>query len=284
LEVPAMNVSAALNFFSRRNLVSGVAGLILMVATILPAIPTAAIAGDPYDSPDDAAAYQAYTAQYGRPMPPPPQYFERPDYAPRGQLEAQLNYAEAQYDRARQAGDRAAAKHWKKDIKHLRRELYGEGRAEGPGYGAPAYMPPQGPSYGPPASAYAPPTREYAPPGPAYAQPYPSMMPPYGYAGAPPAPYPPAGYPPSGYPNGAGASIYGAPGATGSMGGLSSLLGPLLGTGAAPPAAPYPPAGYPQAGYPGAAAGSPYGVPATTGSMGGLSSLLGPLLGGRSTP
>ena len=66
------------------------------------------------------------------------------------------------------------------------------------------------------------------------------------------------------------------------MGGLSSLLGPLFGGGAAPSAAPY--AGYPQAGYPNAAAGSAYGAPGATGSMGGLGSLLGPLFGGRSTP
>lgn len=221
-----MKVSSARKLFLRRIIFSGVAGLILIAAPtlmaipILVGIPTLAIAGEPYYPPDDAAAYQAYVAQYGRPMPAPPQYFWRPDYAQRSRLEEQLNYAEAQYSQARQAGNRAAAKHWKKDIKHLRRELSGAGRAEGPGYGAPAYMAPGGPSY--------------APPGPAYAQPYPSTMPSYGYASAPPLPYPSAGYPPSGYPNGVGASPYGAPGATGSMGGLSSLLGPLLGGGAIP--------------------------------------------------
>jgi hypothetical protein len=54
------------------------------------------------------------------------------------------------------------------------------------------------------------------------------------------------------------------------MGGLSSLLGPLMGGGAAPSAAPYP--GYPQS--PNGAGGSPFGA------SGGIGSLLGPLLGG----
>jgi hypothetical protein len=259
-----MNVSSALKFFSRRSLVSGVVGLILTAAPFLMAT---AAAGDPYEPPNDVAAYQSYTAgtaQSGQPMPSP---------AERNRLEARLNYAEAQYARAREVGDRGAAKHWKRNIKHLTRELSAADRAEGSGYGAPAYLPFQGPYN---ASA-----------GPAYPQPYPPTMPPYGYPGAPAALYPSAGYPPSGYPaypNGAGAFSYGTPGATGSTGGLSSLLGPLLGGGSALSAAPYPSAGYPQAGYPGAAAGSPYGAPAATGSMGGLSSLLGPLLGGGSIP
>jgi hypothetical protein len=272
LEVPHMSVSSARKSFSRR-IFSGVAGLILVASPIM----VTAAAADPYNSPDDVAAYQAYTAQhYAQPMPPPGQYTAPPNYAQRNQLEAQLNYAEAQYNRAQQSGDWGAAKHWKKQIRHLRRELSGEGGlgyGYGSGYGAPGYMPPQEP-YDPPASAYVPPsgygppTQQYPPPGPAYAQ-----------------PYPPTGYPPTGYPNGAAASPYGAPsvsGQTGSMGGLSSLLGPLFGGGAASSAAPY--AGYPQAGYPNAAAGSAYGAPGATGSMGGLGSLLGPLFGGRSTP
>jgi hypothetical protein len=273
-----MNVSSAPKAVSRRIL-SGVAGLILIAAPIM----VTAAAADPYNTPDDVAAYQAYSgqnAQYGQPMPPPGQYSAPPSYAQRSQLEAQLNYAEAQYNRAQQSGDWGAAKHWKKQIKHLRRELSGQGRPGGPGYGsgygAPTYVPPQGPSYAPPSSAYAPPMQEYPPPGQAYAPPY------------PPAGYPPSGYPPAGYPNGGSAYPYGAPGApgqTGSTGGLSSLLGPLFGGAGAPSAAP--PAGYPQAGYPNAAAGSPYGAPGApgaTGAMGGLGSLLGPLLGGRSTP
>ena len=260
-----MNVCSAGKAVSRRIL-SGVAGLILIAA---PSLMVRAAAADPYNAPDDVAAYQAYTGQgqYGQPLPPPGQYPPL-SYGQRNQLEAQLDYAEAQYSRAQQAGDWGAAKHWKKQIKHLRRELFGGGRQEGPGYGsgygAPAY------SYAP-GSAYAPPMQGYPPssPGQAYGQ-----------------PYPPVGYPPTGYPNAGPAYQYGAsgaPGQAGSTGGLSSLLGPLLGGGGAPSGAP----GYPQAGYPNAATGSPYGAPGSSGqmgAMGGLGSLLGPLLGGRTTP
>jgi hypothetical protein len=262
-----MNVSSVRKVFSRRML-SGVAGLILITGPLM----VTAAAADPYNTPNDVAAYQAYTGQgqYGQPMPPSGPYPAPLNYAQRNQLEAQLNYAEAQYNQAQQAGDRGAAKHWKKQIKHLRRELSGgghqEGSSYGSGYGTRDYMPPQGP-YGPPPSAYGP---QYPPPGAAYAQ-----------------PYPPAGYPPTGYPNGGSPYPYGAPGApgqTGSMGGLGSLLGPLLGGGGAPSAGSYPPGGYPQAGYPNAAAGSPYAAPGATGQMGGLGSLLGPLLGGRTAP
>ena len=234
-----------------------------------------AAAADPYNTPDDVAAYQAYTrqgqcSQYGQLIPPSGQY-PALNYAKRNQLEAQLNHAEAQYNRAQQTGDWGAAKHWKKQIKHLRRELSAGGHQEGPsygsGYGAPGYMPPEGPSCALPGSAYAPPMQGYPPLGQGQA---------YGQ------PYPPVGYPPpTGYPN----AGYGAPGAPGSMGGLSSLLGPLFGGGGASSGAPY--AGYPQAGYPNAAAGSPYGAPGSSGqmgSMGGLGSLLGPSLGGRTTP
>jgi hypothetical protein len=255
-----MNVSAVGKSFPRRIL-CGLAGLIL-IAT--PLMTTVAVA-DPYNAPDDVAAYQAYTGrgQYGQPMLPSGQY-PGLSYAQRDQLEARLNYAEAQYNLAQQAGDRGAAKHWKKQIKHLTRELAVRGHQEGPGYGfgygAPGYMPPQGP-YGPPALAYGPP---YPSPGNAYVQ-----------------PYPPVGFPPTGYPNAGSAYQYGAPGAPGqggSMGGLISLIGPLLGGGGAPSTAPY--AGYPPTGYQNPAAGSPYGAPAASGQMGGLGSLLGPLLGG----
>jgi hypothetical protein len=258
-----MNVSSRRAF--SRLILSGVAGLILIGAPLM----VTAAAAEPYDTHDDVAAYQAYTGQgpYAQPMPPSAQYPAPLGYAQRNQLEQRLNYAEAQYNRAQQAGDWGSAKHWKKQIRHLRRELSGGSHEEGPsygsgyGYGAP-YMQPQGP-YGPPASAYGP---QYPPP--AYGQ-----------------PYPPTGYSPAGYPNAGSVYPYGAPGQTGSMGGLSSLLGPLLGGGGAPSAAPY--AGYPQAGYPNAAAGSPYGAPGALGqtsSMGGLGSLLGPLLGGRTAP
>jgi hypothetical protein len=288
-----MNVSSARKFLSRRNLLSSLAGLVLM------AIPMSAVAGG---TPDDIAAYQSaqygaaqYGQPYGQPMPPPPQY-QYPgssgSYARHNQLVAQLNYAEAQYNQARQSGNWQAAKYWRKDIKHLQRELSGGGHAEGSGFGASGCLPSQQRSYAPPASAYARPTQEYgSPSGPAYAQPYPpttppygyattppygyATTPPYGYAGAPPAPYPPTGYPSAGYPNTAAASPYGAAGASGSMGGLSSLLGPLLGTGSAPSAA----------GYPNSAAGSSNGTPAATGSMGDIvNSLMGSMRGSGSMP
>ena len=134
-----MNVSSVRKAFSRRIL-SGVAGLILITGPLM----VTAAAADPYNTPNDVAAYQAYTGQgqYGQPMPPSGPYPAPLNYAQRNQLEAQLNYAEAQYNRAQQAGDRGAAKHWKKQIKHLRRELSGGGHQEGPGYGTRDYMPP----------------------------------------------------------------------------------------------------------------------------------------------
>jgi hypothetical protein len=239
-----------------------------MAAAVLIAMPLSAGAGEVYDPANDVAAYQAYTRPaYGQPRPPQIGYFGSPGYVRRDELLARLNYAEAQYDGARQAGDRVAAKHWKRDIKHLRREIAAAERVRGSGYGAPGYViPPQRPSYLPPAPGFRPPV--YASPMTAYSQPYPSSMPPYGYAGAPPAPYP------SGYAN-APASPYGAPATMGTTGGLGTLLGPLLGGGPVASGAQYP-----QAVYPGAAAGAT----ATTGSMGGLGSLLGPLLGRSFTP
>ena len=83
--------------------------------------------------------------------------------------EARLHYAESQGRvQARRAGDERAAKHWKKQIKHLSRELSGGGNPHGSAHGASAFMPPGGPSFGPPPSAYAPPMPANAPPG--YAQ------------------------------------------------------------------------------------------------------------------
>ena len=123
-----MNVSFARRIFSRRIL-SVSAGLILIAAPIL----ATAAAADPYHDPDDVAAYQAYTAQYGQPMPPPGRYPAPPNFADRNQLEARLNYAESQYAQARRAGDERAAKHWKKQIKHLSRELSGGGYPHGSG-------------------------------------------------------------------------------------------------------------------------------------------------------
>jgi hypothetical protein len=58
LEVPNMSVSSARKAFSRRIL-SGVAGLILIAAPLM----VTAAAADPYNTPDDVAAYQAYTRQ-----------------------------------------------------------------------------------------------------------------------------------------------------------------------------------------------------------------------------
>ena len=189
-----------------------------------------AAAADPYNSPDDVAAYQAYTGQgqYGQPMPPPGQY-PAPNYAQRNQLEAQLNYAEAQYNRAQQAGDWAAAKHWKKQIKHLRRELSAavarKAQAMAPVTERQVTCRLRSRPMRRQASAYAPPMQEYPPSGCRRTR----------------QPYPPVGYPPTGYPNAGPAYQYGAPGApgqAGSTGGLSSLLGPLFGGGGAPSAAP----------------------------------------------
>jgi hypothetical protein len=286
-----MNVSSDRKLFSPRKLLSGVAGLILMAAPLLTAMPTAAAAGEPYGPPDDVAAYQAYAQQYAQPPHiarpvPPSEYPGQPNYVRRNQMESQLDYAQAQYNRARQAGDRAAARHWKKEIKHLKRELSERRRREGSGYGT-TYPPPRQPYYGPPPSAYAPQSPEYPVPRSAYAQPYPPNMPPSGYAypGAAPMPYGPSGYSPSaGYPNTAvAASPYGAPGATGPTGGLGTLLGPLLGTGAMPSAQQ---AGYPQAGYPATAAPAPpYGAPAASSPMGNvINSLIASMRGSGSGP
>jgi hypothetical protein len=255
-----------------RQILSGVVGLVM----IAPFVVATAASADPYGTPDDVAAYQAYTgqAQYGQPMLLPSQYPSL-SYAQRNQLEGQLNYAEVQYRRAQQVGDWNAAKHWKRQIKHIRRELSGgvHHKDFGSGYGQPGYATQQGPPYAPPGSAYAPSMQGYPPleEGQAYGQPYPpNACPPTG---------PNAGYGAPGFPGQTGVL-----GQTGSTGGLSSLLGPLLGGGGAPSA---PLGGYPQPGYPNTAAGSPYGAPgssAQTGSMGALGSLLGPLLGGRTTP
>jgi hypothetical protein len=202
----AMNVYFVRKALSRREILLRGAALVLIVMPILMTRATLAVAREPTDQPNDVAAYQsctgqAYPVQYGQPMPPPPPYPGTLDYAQRNRLQSQLNYAEAQYHRARAVGDREAARHWKKDIKHLRRELYGARHAEGTGYGSHACLNYREPSYVPPASAYAPPpqeygTPEYGAPGHGYVQPYPAM-PPYGYNGATQGPYPPAGYAPS---------------------------------------------------------------------------------------
>lgn len=234
-----MSVSCVRKFLSRRMLLSGLAGLILIGA------PMGAAAGEPYYAPYGPPTYQTLPAQYGAPAAPPyygapaapPPYYpgSRNSMVRRNQLRAQLHYAEAQYQRARESGDRGAAGHWAKEIKHLRHGLSKLDRhAERNSYGMPAEMaPPPAPVYPPPASAYAQPMPEYAPPLPAYAPPYPPTMPPSGYTGAPPA-YPPVPYPPAAYPNAPATSPYGT-GATGSMGSMvNSLLGPVLGSGPVP--------------------------------------------------
>lgn len=267
-----MSICAARKRPAHRRIFSGLAGLVLMTLPVLMARPMPA-AADPYNSPNDVAAYQS--AQYGQPMPPPPQYYGPPgSYAHRNQLLSQLNYAESQYNRARQSGNREAAKYWRKDIKHLKRELSAQGHAENPGYGVPTYMAPPQSAYAQPMQAYGPPMQQYgSPSGPAYAEPYPPTTP-YGYGGNPApyasAPYPATQYPSAAYPNTAAASPYGTPGASGSTGGLGSLLGPLFGAGSAPSAA----------GYTNAGAASPNGAPASTGSMGDIvNSLMGSMRG-----
>jgi len=239
-----------------RRILSALAALVLVAAPLMAGVASA--------DPDDIAAYQAYTSQRGYPPSAP---YAAPSLGPaqRNELQARLNYAEAQYEQARQAGNQGAAKHWRKQIKHLSRELYGERPAEGQGYGPPAMMAPGGAPYGPPPAFYGPPAQAY--PAPGYAQqPYP---PPAGYPAAGYAPgYPSAGYPSTGYP--ATGYPYGGAAPGGSMGGLGSLLGPLMGGGAAPSSAPYP--GYAQS--PNGANVSPFGA------SGGIGSLLGPLLGG----
>src|SRR5215469_11502181 len=194
--VEMMNFSGSCS----RRILSALAGLILVAAPMMVAVAAA-------DS-DDIAAYQSYGSSHGYP-PSAPYAAPSMSFAQRNELQARLNYAAAQYEQARRAGDRAAAKHWRKQVKHLSRELYGERHAQGQGYGQ--------------------------------------------------EPFPPTGYPAGGYP----APAYPAPGypvaapaASESMGGLGSLLGPLLGGGAAPSAAPY--AGYPQS--PNGAAGIPGGT------------------------
>ncbi len=224
-----MNVSSVRKFLSRRLLLSGLVGLILIGA------PMGVAAGEPYDAPYGPPAYQTLPAQYEAPAAAPYYPGSRNSIARRNQLRARLHYAEAQYQRARESGDRGAAGHWAKESKHLRHELFKLDRhAERNSYGMPAEMtPPPAPVYPPPASAYAQPMPEYVPPLPTYAQPYPPTMPPAGYAGAPPA-YPPMPYPPAAYPTAPAASPYGS-GATGSMGSMvNSLLGPVLGSGPTP--------------------------------------------------
>ncbi len=210
------------------------AALLLATGMVLLA-PRALMAGEP----DDISAYRA---QYGQP-PPPGAYPGQPAFA-RQKLMEHLNYAEAQYEQARRAGDREAARHWRKQIKRLRRELSESAHAA------------WAPMLEPPPSSF---------PGPGY--------PGYGYA----QPYMPAPYPSQTPP--VVAAPYGR-----SSGGLTSLLGPLLGAGPAQSPAAYPAyqgPGYPGPGYPaGAVPNGAAGAPA----MGGIGSLLGPLFGARSAP
>src|SRR5215469_4670255 len=167
--VEMMNFSGSCS----RRILSALAGLILVAAPMMVAVAAA-------DS-DDIAAYQSYGSSHGYP-PSAPYAAPSMSFAQRNELQARLNYAAAQYEQARRAGDRAAAKHWRKQVKHLSRELYGERHAQGQGYGTPygppAVMPPGGaPPYGPPPPFYGPPAQPYAAPG--YAQ----------------EPFPPTGYP-----------------------------------------------------------------------------------------
>jgi hypothetical protein len=210
----------------------------------------------PYGVPDDIAAYEA---QAGRPFPPGGPYLGASQIP---QLKARLEYAEARYDDARRMRDRAAARHWKKQIKHLRREL-AERHVAAERYGAPLALPPQtlGSSSSYPAAS------SWYPQGPS-----PAYPPSYGSSAYPGA-YGPAG---AANPSGTGA--------------LSTMMGALLGrspAGAMPasgyPMNGYPPSGYQTgygpAGYP-QAGSQPSGGPASGGSMGdAVSSLLGSMGG-----
>jgi hypothetical protein len=132
----------------------------------------------------------------------PSYYNGRPDFlAERQQLIAQLDYAQAQFHAARAAGDRKLSARWANYIKNLNHSLAAlDARAAGAAYNFPPYM----------------------------AAPPPAPVPLYPYAG-----YPPAAYPYAGYPNATGysANPYGASPLSGVM---SSLLGPMLGSGQIP--------------------------------------------------
>lgn len=149
-----------------------------------------------------APQYQGYGQQYNAGLPS--YYNGRPDLlAQRQQLGAQMDYAQAQFHAARSSGNRKLSARWATYIKNLNHSIAAlDGRAAGGAYNFPAYA-----AAPPPASLYP-------------------------YAGYPPAAYPPAGYS-GGYPNtaGYGASPYG----TSPLGGImSSLVGPMLGSGQIP--------------------------------------------------
>ena len=225
--------------------------------------PRALMAGEP----DDISAYQA---QYG---PPPPcgAYPGGPVHAYQNLIQ-HLNYAEARYVQARQAGDREATRHWRKQIKRLRRELSGSARtARAVPYWAPLPEPPHSSYAGPGYSGY-----EYRPPY--MPAPYPPQTPPVVAV-----PYGQPALPSGGYAGGPAATPFGSSAAPGS-GGLASLVGPLLGGGSAQSPVAYPAyqgPGYSGPGYPaGAAANGAASAP----TMGGIGSLLGPLLGAHSAP
>ena len=147
-----------------------------------------------------APQYQGYGPQYNSGAPS--YYNGRQDLlAERQQLTAQLDYAQAQFHAARASGDRKLSARWATYIKNLNHSLAAlDARSAGVAYNFPGYI---------------------AAPPPAFAPQYPS-------AGYPPAAYPPAGYS-GGYPN--SASPYGASPLGGVM---SSLFGPMLGSGQIP--------------------------------------------------
>jgi hypothetical protein len=144
-----------------------------------------------------APRYRAYGPQSGSGVPS--YYRGRPDLlTQRQQLIAQLDYAQAQFHAARASGDRKLSARWATYIKNLNHSLAAlDARAAGAAYNIPGYMVPPPPV---PASQYS---------------------------------YPAAVYPYASYPNatGYGANPYGTSPVSGVM---SSLLGPLLGSGQIP--------------------------------------------------
>ena len=135
------------------------------------------------ECPDDISAYQA---QYEQRVFPPGPYPGAPVYA-RQKLIERLNYARAQYVEARQLGNRAAARYWKKEIQRLRRELVETRHAAGE---RPSWAPRTGGLYLlVPAPTY--PGTGYA--GPYMPTPYPAQIPSGAVAYGQP-PLPAAGY------------------------------------------------------------------------------------------
>jgi len=153
-----------------------------------------------YYEEDEAPRYRGYAYQYDSGVPS--YYNGRPDLlAERQQMIAQLDYAQAQFHAARAAGDRKLSARWASYIKNLNHSLAAlDARAAGAAYNFPPYIAP----------------------------PPPMQVPQYPYAG-----YPIAAYPNASYPNatGYGVNSYGASPLSGA---LSSLLGPMLGSGQIP--------------------------------------------------